>query len=116
MRTLIVQIKCKPGTTYDVAAAIIDDIQEGQIYSVSGAYDLLAIFTLGAGIDPGVFINKRVHTIANIVDTNTTIAFNAFTPSNKPSALKPSPASSTSPPASARCTCTLTPASFSALC
>ena len=83
MKTLIVQIKCKLGTTYDVAASIIDDVQAAQIYSVSGPYDLLAIFSLEDDVDPGVFINKRVHAVAGILDTSTTIAFNAFTPSNK---------------------------------
>lgn len=81
MKTLIVQVKCKLGEAYDVAAYITDNVQECEIYSISGAYDLLAIFRLENEIDPGVFINKRLHTVPGIVDTNTMIAFNAFTPS-----------------------------------
>jgi hypothetical protein len=46
MKTLIVQIKCKLGVAYDVAAYIADHVAECQIYSISGAYDLLAIVNL----------------------------------------------------------------------
>jgi hypothetical protein len=80
MKTLIVQIKCKLGEAYDVAAFIVDNIFECQIYSISGAYDLLAIINLEDDIDPGVFVNKRLHTAPGILETNTMIAFNAFTP------------------------------------
>jgi DNA-binding Lrp family transcriptional regulator len=80
MKTLIVQIRCKLGTAYEVAAYIVDNVREGEIYSTSGLYDLMAIFHLEDGTDPGIFINKKLHAVPNIVETNTTIAFNAFTP------------------------------------
>lgn len=83
MKTLIVQVKCKLGEAYDVAAYIVDNVQECQIFSISGAYDLLAVFNLENDVDPGVFVNKRLHAVPGIVDTNTMIAFNAFTPSPK---------------------------------
>lgn len=83
MKTLIVQVKCKLGEAYAVAAHIVDDVHECEIYSISGAYDLLALFRLDDDIDPGVFVNKRLHQVPGIVDTNTMIAFNAFTPSPK---------------------------------
>jgi hypothetical protein len=59
MKTLIVQIKCKLGEAYRVAAYMDNDV------------------------DPGVFVNTRLHNVPGIADTNTTIAFNAFTPSKK---------------------------------
>ena len=83
MRTLIVQIKCKLGEAYDVAAFVVDNVAQCQIYSISGAYDLLAIVNLEDDVDPGVFVNKRLHSVPGIAETNTMIAFNAFTPSGK---------------------------------
>jgi hypothetical protein len=83
VKTLIVQIKCKLGAAYGVAAAIVDDVQGCQIYSISGAYDLLAIINLDDDVDPGVFVTGKLHAVPGIADTNTMIAFNAFTPSTK---------------------------------
>jgi DNA-binding Lrp family transcriptional regulator len=83
VKTLIVQMKCKLGEAYNVAAFVVDHVAECQIYSISGAYDLLAIVNLENDVDPGMFVNKRLHTVPGIVETNTMIAFNAFTPSVK---------------------------------
>jgi DNA-binding Lrp family transcriptional regulator len=83
MKTLIVQIKCKLGEAYNVAAFMADNMAECGIYSISGAYDLLAIVNLEDDVDPGVFVTKRLHTVPGITETNTMIAFNAFTPSVK---------------------------------
>jgi DNA-binding Lrp family transcriptional regulator len=83
MKTLIVQMKCKLGEAYNVAAFVVDNVAQCQIYSISGAYDLLAIVNLENDVDPGMFVNKRLHSVPGIVETNTMIAFNAFTPSTK---------------------------------
>ena len=83
MKTLIVQVKCQLGEAYSVAANIVDNVQECEIYSISGAYDLLALFHLDSDVDPGIFINKRLHKVPGVLETNTMIAFNAFTPSTK---------------------------------
>ncbi|MBU6448295.1 MAG: Lrp/AsnC family transcriptional regulator [Rhodospirillales bacterium] len=80
MKTLIVQIKCELGRAYDVAAYIMDNVTPCHIYSISGAYDLLAIINLDDEQDPGIFINKNLHKVPGIRDTDTMIAFNAFTP------------------------------------
>ncbi len=80
MKTLIVQIKCELGHAYDVAASIIDNVTPCHIYSISGAYDLLAIINLEDDLDPGVFVTKHLHKVPGIKDTSTMIAFNAFTP------------------------------------
>ncbi len=81
MKTLFVQIKCKLGEAYNVAAFVADHVAECQVYSISGAYDLFVIVNLEKDIDPGVFVTKRLHSVPGIVETNTIIAFNAFTPS-----------------------------------
>ncbi len=65
----------------DVAAFVADNIAECQVYSISGAYDLMVIVNLENNVDPGVFVTKRLHSVPGIVETNTIIAFNAFTPS-----------------------------------
>jgi len=83
MKTLIVQMKCKLGEAYNVGAFVADNVAECQIYSISGAYDLLAIVNFENDVDPGVFVTKRLHHVPGILETNTIIAFNAFTPSVK---------------------------------
>lgn len=80
MKTLIVQIKCQLGEAYNVAAYIIDKVIPCHIYSISGHYDLLAIINLDDEIDPGVFVNTKLHKVPGIGETSTMIAFNAFTP------------------------------------
>ena len=80
MKTLIVQIKCELGRAYDVAAYIMDNVTPCHIYSISGAYDLMAIINLEDELDPGIFINKNLHKVPGMRDTYTMIAFNAFTP------------------------------------
>ncbi|WP_298222839.1 Lrp/AsnC ligand binding domain-containing protein [Acidocella sp.] len=80
MKTLIVQIKCELGQAYDVAAFITDNVTPCYIYSISGAYDLLAIINLDQDQDPGVFIGRTLHKVPGIKETSTMIAFNAFTP------------------------------------
>jgi DNA-binding Lrp family transcriptional regulator len=81
MQTLFVQIKCRLGEAYRVAAALADDVAGCQIYSISGAYDLMAIVNLDDDVDPGVFVTSQLQTVPGVAETNTMIAFNAFTPS-----------------------------------
>ena len=83
MKTLIVQIKCEIGQTYDVAIEIMDDVMPAELYSISGPFDLLGIFRLEEDVDPGYFVNKKLHMVNGIKNTSSTVAFNAFTPSKK---------------------------------
>lgn len=86
VRTIFVQIKCRPGEAYDVAARIADSVEStAEIYSTSGRFDLLAKFNLNSGSDPGLFVTSVVQRIEGIVDTYTIIGFNAFTPQSNPS-------------------------------
>jgi isocitrate dehydrogenase len=84
MKTLIVQIKCALGQAYDVAAFMADNMTQCHIYSISGAYDLIAIINLEGDVDPGLYVTKQIQSVPGIVETNTMIAFNAFTPSVQP--------------------------------
>ena len=78
MRAFFVQIKCELGKSYQVATAIADAEIASEIFSTAGEYDLLVKFYLGDGEDIGNFIAQKVHTIAGIRDTFTTVSFKAF--------------------------------------
>lgn len=79
MQNIFVQIKCELGKVYEVAEAIVDNIEETEdLYSISGAFDLMVKFHLSDDIDIGRFINENVQTIPNIQDTFTIMTFKAF--------------------------------------
>lgn len=80
MRPLFVMVKCELGTAYEVAEAIIDQIEEtSEVHSISGQYDLLVKFFIEEGIDIGRFVCERLQVIPNVKDTFTLIAYRAFT-------------------------------------
>lgn len=80
MRQFYVFIKCELGRTYDVAAALVDQLEEArQVHSVSGNFDLLAHFSVPSDADVGRYVTQRVQTLAGIKDTQTLLCFNAFT-------------------------------------
>jgi DNA-binding Lrp family transcriptional regulator len=84
-RTIFVQIKCRLGTAYEVAARILDTVEPvAEIYSISGQYDLLAKFRLEEGQDPGLFVTTVLQKVDGVADTYTMIGFNAFTPETDP--------------------------------
>ena len=81
MRQFYIFIKCDLGRTYEVASEIVDTLDEArQVHSVSGAFDLLAQFSVESEADIGRFVNRKVQTIEGVKDTQTLICFNAFTP------------------------------------
>ena len=49
-----------------------------EIYSTSGAFDLLVKFYLEEGEDIGRFIAEKVHIVPHIKDTYTILTFRAF--------------------------------------
>lgn len=75
---VFVQIRCKPGTTYDVADAIALREIHSELYSTSGDFDLLIKCYVPEGADVGHFINESVAGIAGIERTLTTLTFKAF--------------------------------------
>lgn len=78
MQTFFVEIKCKLGKTYDVANRLADAEIASEIYSVAGAYDIIAKFYVDDSVDIGHFVGEKVQTIPDIVDTHTIITFKAF--------------------------------------
>ncbi|WP_041793955.1 Lrp/AsnC ligand binding domain-containing protein [Pararhodospirillum photometricum] len=80
MQKIYVMIKCDRGRAYDVAADMVEDIEEvSEVDSISGQYDLMAKFYLPPGTDIGRFVTEKVQTVPGITDTFTLVAFNAFT-------------------------------------
>ncbi len=78
MQCVFVNIRCRPGTTYEVADAIVLKEIHSELYSTSGPFDLLMKLYIPGGQDIGHFINENLRGIDGIERTQTTIAFNAF--------------------------------------
>jgi len=78
MQCVFVQIRCRPGTTYDVAEEIAARELHSELYSTSGDFDLMAKYYIEKGDDIGVFVNENVANIVNIERTMTTLTFKAF--------------------------------------
>jgi DNA-binding Lrp family transcriptional regulator len=80
MQTIFVMVKCELGKAYAVADQAVQEVpQVSEVYSISGQYDLLMKCYLDDGNDIGHFVNEKLHALAGVKDTFTTIAFKAFT-------------------------------------
>lgn len=78
MRTVFVQIRCKPGTTYKVADEIALRENYAELHSTSGDWDLLLKLYVPDGEDVGHFINDSFTGIDGIERTHTIMTFKAF--------------------------------------
>ena len=78
MKCVFVQILCRPGTTYDVAAKIALREIHSEIYSTSGDYDLLMKMYVPPEEDIGKYINDNLLGVDGIERTHTTLTFKAF--------------------------------------
>ncbi len=78
MQTIFVQVKCDLGRAYEVADAAVETEQVSEVYSISGAYDLMMKCYLEDGADIGHFVNQTIHQLPGVKDTFTIIAFKAF--------------------------------------
>jgi DNA-binding Lrp family transcriptional regulator len=78
MTCVFVQIRCKPGSTYRVAEQIVLREIHSELYSTSGAFDLLMKLYIPAGEDVGKYINDHLLDIAGVERTLTTPTFKAF--------------------------------------
>lgn len=78
MTCVFVQIRCKPGTTYRVAQQIVLRGIHSELYSKSGAFDLLMKLYIPGGADVGKYINDTLLDIPGIERTLTTPTFKAF--------------------------------------
>ncbi|MBP2551219.1 DNA-binding Lrp family transcriptional regulator [Neorhizobium galegae] len=78
MKPIFVQLRCAPGTTYEVADAIYKTELVSELYSTSGDWDLLLKIYLPEGEEIGRFINERIVKIPGIERSLTTLTFTAF--------------------------------------
>lgn len=79
MKTIFVEIKCELGKAYDVAATLVERVEQAsEIYSISGQYDLLLKCYLDEDADIGHFVTERIQTLGGVKDTFTIVAFKAF--------------------------------------
>jgi DNA-binding Lrp family transcriptional regulator len=75
---VFIQLRCKPGTTYQVAEAILLKEIHSELYSTSGEYDLMLKLYIPEGADVGHFINDQLLVIEGIERSLTTMTFKAF--------------------------------------
>ena len=75
---VVIQIRCRPGTTYRVAEEIALREIHSELYSTSGEYDLLMKLYIPKGEDVGVYINDNLLDIEGIERSLTTMTFKVF--------------------------------------
>ena len=75
---VFIQIRCKPGTTYQVADGIALKEIHSELYSTSGEWDLLLKLYIPEGADVGHFINENLLDVPGIERSLTTLTFKAF--------------------------------------
>lgn len=78
MTCLFVQIRCRPGTTYDVAGEIALREIHSELFSTSGDFDLLLKLYVPEDEDIGRYINDNLLKIDGIERTTTIQTFKAF--------------------------------------
>lgn len=78
MTCVFVQVRCAPGTTYQVADALAFREFHSELYSTSGDYDLMLKIYVPEDADVGHFINEKFAGIDGIERTLTTMTFRAF--------------------------------------
>ena len=78
MTCMFIQIRCKPGTTYRVAEQIVLREIHSELYSTSGAFDLLMKLYIPESADVGKYINDNLLDIPEIERPLTTPTFKAF--------------------------------------
>ncbi|MBM2575492.1 Lrp/AsnC ligand binding domain-containing protein [Jannaschia sp. Os4] len=75
MHCIFVQIRCRPGTTYAVADALVLKELHSELYSTSGDWDLLLKAYVPEERDIGRFVAEMVGDVADIERTLTTMTF-----------------------------------------
>ncbi len=75
---VFVQLRCRPGKTYEVAEQVALREIHSELYSTSGDFDLLLKIYVPAGRDIGKYLNDELLDIAGIERSLTTLTFKAF--------------------------------------
>lgn len=78
MRFAYILIKVNPGKLKETPDKLIEHEEVTEVYSTSGAYDLLAKVMVENFDQLGEIIPQKLHAIPGIRETYTLITFNAF--------------------------------------
>lgn len=78
MICVFIQLRCRPGRTYEVADAIYDMEFASEIYSTSGEWDLLMKVYVPEGEDVGRFVADKLRALSDVERSLTTMTFKAF--------------------------------------
>lgn len=78
MICIFIQLRCRPGRTYEVADAIYDMEFASELYSTSGEWDLLMKVYVPEGEDVGRFVADRLRELPDVDRSLTTLTFKAF--------------------------------------
>ena len=78
MICIFIQVRCRPGKTYEVADRIYEKEVVSELYSTSGEYDLIAKVYVPEDADVGKYVNDIFEDIEHVDRTLTTLTFKAF--------------------------------------
>jgi DNA-binding Lrp family transcriptional regulator len=78
MITAIALIRCKVGTVHRVAEALVDIEGVAEVYSISGAYDILAMIRVREYDALAPVVSERIAAVEGIVHTETHMAFRCY--------------------------------------
>lgn len=78
MHCVFVQLRCRPGKTYEVADEIWEREIVSELYSTSGEFDLLMKIYVPEGEDLGKYLNDGLLTVPGIERSLTTTTYKAF--------------------------------------
>ena len=78
MHCIFVQVRCRPGTVYEVADAIVLKEAHSELYSTSGDWDLLMKVYVPADQDVGRFVDRMLGDVDGVERTLTTMTFSTL--------------------------------------
>lgn len=78
MVTSIILINTERGSINEVAETLAEMPEISEVYSVSGAYDLIAIARVKTNDDLSTLVTKNLLKINDILHTETMLAFQVF--------------------------------------
>lgn len=78
MVCVFIQLRCRPGRTYEVADAIYDMEFASELYSTSGEWDLLMKVYVPEDEDVGRFVADKLRDLPDVDRSLTTMTFKAF--------------------------------------
>jgi DNA-binding Lrp family transcriptional regulator len=78
MITAIVMINCEVGKVHSVSEALVDLDGVGEVYSISGEYDILAVIRVREYDSLAKVVSDQIARVDGITRTNTHMAFRCY--------------------------------------